>query len=397
VAAVTLALGCKEVAVSAPLILLLYDRAFLAGSVREAWGRRRGMYLGLLGAWFGFALLQSSSASRSAWAGYSLPVQWHEYARSQFGVILHYLRLSLWPRPLVLDYWWPVASGMREILPAAVVVGTLAAASVSALVRRPKLGFLGAWFFLILAPTSSIMPLSDLAVLHRMYLPLAAIVVLAVLGGQVLVDALVRRRWLGPRGAVAAAIGVVAAVATSLAFGTWQRNRDYAGTISIWRDTVANAPRNPWAHYNLGIALAERGFAEEAIWHLQKSVEIQPGFANAHYNLGIVLNSLGRVDEAIAQYRQVLEIQPDHAEARNNLGNSLDDRGQSEEAMAQYRQVLSIRPLYADAHYNLGLALARRGLTEAAIAEYRTTLAIQPGHAGALRELTSARPALQKR
>ena len=93
VAATLLALGCKEVAVSAPLLILLYDRAFLAGSFREAWRRHWGMYLGFAAAWGAFAVLYACSCDRTDWAGYGLPISWLEYATSQFGVILHYLRL----------------------------------------------------------------------------------------------------------------------------------------------------------------------------------------------------------------------------------------------------------------------------------------------------------------
>jgi hypothetical protein len=76
VAAALLGMGSKEVAVSIPLSILLYDRAFLAGSFREAWNRRRGMYVGLACAWAGFALLFAFSYSRGSWAGYGLPTSW---------------------------------------------------------------------------------------------------------------------------------------------------------------------------------------------------------------------------------------------------------------------------------------------------------------------------------
>ena len=69
-------MGCKEVAVSAPLVVLLYDRAFLAGSFREAWRRRRGLYVGLAAAWLWLASLLKFAGGRGTWAGFSLPVTW---------------------------------------------------------------------------------------------------------------------------------------------------------------------------------------------------------------------------------------------------------------------------------------------------------------------------------
>jgi protein O-mannosyl-transferase len=361
VAAATTALlgmGCKEVAVSIPLSILLYDRAFLAGSFREALRRRRGMYVGLACAWAGFALLFAFSYSRGSWAGYGLPTSWTEYGRSQFGVILHYLRLSFWPCPLVLDYDWPVAHTMGQILPGAVAVGGLAAATVYSLIRWPKWGFLGASFFLILTPTSSVMPLSDLAVEYRMYLPLAVVMTGAVLVGYLAGGWLVGRRIISP--VRLRAMGCVLVMAASVALGvlTYQRNGDYRSDLAMWQDTVAKAPENDRAHNNLGNALADRGRVDEALAEYEKSLELNPDYAEAHNNLGTVLMERKRLDEAIAHFSSAVEIMPEFVPARYNLAVALNDRGRVGEAIAEYRKVLEIKPDFAEAREALDQALA---------------------------------------
>lgn len=379
VAAALAAMGCKEVAVSAPLCLLLYDRAFLAGSFRGAWVRRRGMYCGLAGVWAAFAVLQVFSADRSGWAGYRrLVMPWFDYAKTQPGVILHYVRMSFWPHPLVLDYRWPVARSPGEILPGALVVGGLAAASALALVRWPMWGFLGAWFFLILAPTSSVLPIADAAYIHRMYLPSAAIVAAVVLSGRIAVEAVVRRRWLPKPGAAAAGIGVVTAVAVALAAGTWRRNNDYRSTLSIWADTAAKAPRNARANSFLGVLLADGGRVDEGIGHARKALEIEPQDAGYHNNLGYVLAAGGRIDEAVAEVRKALEIEPEYDRAHYNLGNIQARLGQIDEAIADYRRALKINPDLAEAHNNLGIVLAGRGETDEAVAHFRKALETSP-------------------
>lgn len=376
-AAAMLAMGSKEVAVSAPIILLLYDRAFLAGSVRGAWARRRGLYLGLLGVWLGFALLQLLSASRSSWSGYGKSYSLQEYALSQFGVILHYLRLSLWPQPLVLDYGWPVARSAREILPGAVVVGGLAAASVWALARRPKLGLLGAWFFLILAPTSSILPVADLAFLHRMYLPLAAIVLLAVLGGEAAVDAAERRGWLGKRGA-AVALSVVAAAAVALAAGTWRRNRDFESAVSIWLDTVAKAPGNVRALNNLGTAYTDLGNPEKAVGYLQQVIRLKPDDADAFNNLGMAHVDLGNPEKAVVYLREAIRLKPDDAKALNNLATIYVGSGQLEKAAGYLQEAVRLKPDYADALNNLGSVYGRLGQFEKSLEQLRRAIEARP-------------------
>ena len=378
-----LALGCKEVAVSIPIVILLYDRAFLAGSFREAWRRRLWLYVGLAAAWAPFAVLLLSSSGRSSFSGYGLPVTWIEYARSQFGVILHYLRLSFWPCPLVLDYRWPVARTVGQIVPAAVVIVGLAAVTGYALIRWPKWGFLGVWFFLILAPTSSVLPILDLAFEHRMYLPLAAVVAGVVVGGYLVGQRVADRARVSRPGLQAATVLLLILAGAVLGILTFQRNADYRSDLSIWEDTVVKAPDNERVRYNLGNALANRGRADEAVAQYEKALEIRPDYAEAHNNLGSVLARRGWTDEAMAHFQQALEIDSDCADAHYDLGLALANRGRIDEAIVRFQKALELKPDYADARNDLGTALAKSGRVDEAAAEYRKALELKPDHAEA--------------
>src|SRR5208337_5031564 len=97
-------------------------------------------------------------------------------------------------------------------------------------------GFLGAWFFVILAPTSIVPGTMQMIVEHRMYLPLAAAVALAVTG----LHAAVGRRSLV----------VWPLLAVGLGWLTFARNEAYRSELALWSDTVAKAPRNARARYN---------------------------------------------------------------------------------------------------------------------------------------------------
>ncbi len=114
--------------------------------------------------------------------------------------VARYLRLSLWPHPLVFEYgtFWVTPA---QAVPYALAVAALAAATLWALARRPALGFLGFWFFGILAPTSLVPGTTQMIVEHRMYLPLAAVIALGVAG----LEALVRRPRTAARAAAPAA------------------------------------------------------------------------------------------------------------------------------------------------------------------------------------------------
>src|SRR5437764_5148375 len=184
VAACAVGMATKPVMATAPIIALLFDVIFITGSLKTALRRRWALYAMLGSTWIILVATMLAPTPADWSVGFKMksltPV---EYLQTQFGVIVHYLRLALWPDALVLDYAWPVARTASAIIPFAAIIISLMAATLWALARRPAVGFLGAWFFLILAPTSSVMPIADLAFEHRMYLPLAAVIALFVIGG----------------------------------------------------------------------------------------------------------------------------------------------------------------------------------------------------------------------
>lgn len=260
-----LGMASKVVMVTAPAAVLLYDRSFLCtgeramrpGPWRELWRRRGLLHLALFSTWgiplFLFAGRAELFGPEVGFGVEGIPPL--AYALTQPGVILHYLRLSVWPHPLVLDYGWPLARTAREILPPLAAVGGVLAATGWALLRRPAAGFLGAWFFLILAPTSSFIPILDPSFEHRMYLPLAAVIAGAVL-------ATARLLALTAGGAGARAGGALALTAVLLlGAATLRRNHDYRSFLSIWADTAWKRPLNPRARSNHGAALYLEGRA----------------------------------------------------------------------------------------------------------------------------------------
>jgi hypothetical protein len=340
-----LGMGSKEVMVVAPLTVLLYDRAFLSRSFREALRARVALYAGLSGCWLVLVGLVASSYQSNV--GFGLSATPWEYARTQPGVILHYLRLSFWPSPLVIDYDdWPVAKTLAMWVPSAAVLLTLLAATLWAARRRPYLGFLGGWFFLILAPTSSVLPLiGEFAAEWRMYLPLVAVIALVVIGWHMVFGGICRRLgWESGRRRIVEVVVLVAMVAT-LAQLTVRRNEDYRTEVALWTDVVAKRPNNARGHIGLGVALTTQGKPDEAMAHYSEALRINPSYAEAHYNLGIALFRQGKLDEAIAHYSEALRINPSYAEAHNNLGNVLARQGRLDEAIAIMRRS-ALRPTF---------------------------------------------------
>jgi tetratricopeptide (TPR) repeat protein len=268
--------GCKEVIVTAPLTTLLYDRIFLASSWREIARGRRWLYAGLLASWALLALLVNGFYESGGTGGMAQRLGPWQYLLLQPRNVLRYLGLSFWPHPLVLDYGMESPGPVATVLPAALAVAALLGATVWALRRAPRAGFLGAVFFLVLAPTTTILPLaSQTTAEKRMYLPLAAVLALVVLGGA----AAWRRPGAGHGAGWPRRAPLVAAVLATVVLGglTVRRNHDYRSGVAIWSDTVAKRPDNSRAHYNLGRELALRRDAAGALAQFDRSLALDPG------------------------------------------------------------------------------------------------------------------------
>lgn len=376
----------KEVMVSAPLAVMLYDWTFRSTSNKTWFRRRRWLYVGLAAGWLILAAIVIA-APRSQSIGFDHGISASDYLRTQAGVIVHYLRLAIWPAPLTITYSdWPIAHTVIELAPQVVLIVLLLAGTLVGLMRRSGAGFLGACFFMILAPTSSFVPIvTEIAAERRMYLPLAAIVVLVV---TIAAGMLLRLgRALPGRAAWPTRIGAVSTVllVTAGGYATIERNRAYHSAVAIWRDTVSKRPNDMHARNNLGVALRRENDLDGAIEQFEEALRIEPAFAPAHFNLGTLAHMNRRYAEAIAHFAAAVQAKPDYAEARFYLADSLFNHGiqlmqQSRlpEAAARFEEVLKLEPDSAGAHNSLGLVLRKMRRYDASRAHLARAIAIKP-------------------
>ena len=397
VAACALGMGCKEVMVTAPAALLLYDRTFIAGSFREALRRRWGLYLALAATWLILARsIRAGFSPHPDSAGFALAgVTPLGYARSELGVVLHYLELVFRPTGLCLDYAWPVAVQPLEFVPGAIVVGGLLAVTLWAVARRPKWGFSGAWFFLLLAPSSSVVPIRDLAFEHRMYLPLAAPVVAAVVAAWLVAERLLRRPDESQATRKRLALGIAALLALCAAAGlgavTLRRNAQYHSEISIWEDATRKRPENARAWSNLGDAYNSASRYDEAIRSCDKALELEPNFPPAYAIRGLACAGIGRPTEAIRDYDRAIALKPDYAAAYSNRGFAYAGIGLLTEAIRDCDQAITLKPDLAEAYNNRGVAYARAGRSDEALRDYDRALKLNPDYAKAYNNRGNAR------
>jgi len=352
----------KPSMIVAPVLVWLYDGIFYAGSFREALRRRKGFYAALAAtAAIPVALLLAfPDAERSA--GFANPLFTPaQYALTQCGVILHYLRLVFWPSGLCLAHDWPAARALSDVLLPGLILIALLALTAWALLRRTALGFAGAAFFLLLAPTSSLAPIADPCAEHRMYLPLAAIVAAVVAGGWLLFQRLCGRvpppggaPRPRPRPCALAALAILLAALGTLTALTRARNAEYRSEVGMWESALRRYPRSVFIRNNLSAAIlraAERGddptrvralFAAEAT--LRDALLIDPSSPLTRYNLGTLYAFMGRWTEAVAEFQVAAESSPTLWPANLNLAVALERSGAIEDANRQYDEALRRMP-----------------------------------------------------
>jgi tetratricopeptide (TPR) repeat protein len=392
--ACVIGMASKEVMASVPLTVLLYDRAFLTGSFRETLRRRWVLYFVLASTW---GLLVWLILSGVAVYGIGVGMSWWAYFGTQCWAIVHYLRLCVWPYPLLFDYGSYLATGFWNVAPYAAMLVSLGIATMVALWRWPKLGFLGFCFFAILAPTSSFIPacVTQTVAEHRMYLPLAVVLTALTVGVWTAAQRQVQQKRLDAKTA-RVACGILAGVAAAVfAMLTLERNRDYRTEESIWRDSMIKAPYSARAYVNLGAVLLSQGKASEALPLLKKAVAIDPNYADAHNNLGNALAQDGQTQAAIVQFEKTIQLAPRYANAYYNLATVLSRCNRNEEAIAQFEKALELNPQYLEAHCNLAATLVADGRLTEAISHYRAALQIDPNLIGAcskLAELLATHP-----
>lgn len=373
-----LGMACKETMAVAPIVVLLYDRTFTFGSFRDAFGQRGRYYAALCATWLVLiVLLWSSPRGDSAGFTGSSVSPW-EYLLNQSVMIMRYLRLAFWPRGLVLDYGEPQHVAFAEVAAYFFVVAGLVGATIVALVRKPPIGFLGAWFFLTLAPTSSVIPIStEVGAERRMYLPLMAVVAL-VIGG--VGRAFTARQNLAPRKGAPytsekAIYFVVTAIAIALSIAAYERNAEYRSGLTLWQTVLERWPPHARAHRNLAAELKLAHRPDEEIEHLRAAVKDLPEIRNV---LGLELLALGRNAEAADELRVYLRDNPRDADAWANLGNALSALGRNDEALHAFQQSVAIAPGNGLSHRNLALQYLQQNDFQNAVAHAREAVRLTP-------------------
>ncbi len=359
----------KESLVTAPVAALLMDRCFYARSFRDALTKRGWLYGALFASW-GVLFLAMAAWPRRNSVGADLGVSSAGYFLMQIEVVWMYFAKVFVPWTLSIDYWWGKVDGLAQVLPEGLFILGWVSGAIAFLKRDPRISFLMVMPLLILAPTSSFVPIvTSVAADHRFYLPLVFVLALCLLVLGRLLQTVDRQRLFVP------VCGVLAGV---LALFTLGRNLEYRSAIKLWSGAVAQNPRNPRALNNLGTSQLKDERTVKAEESFRRALAVKPDYVEALFNLGTLLGRRGELDEAATLLSRAIEVQGPFADGLANLGNVRLAQFDVEEAESLYRQALALNPSQIPALTNLSIILIRQGKATEALELIQSRLREQP-------------------
>jgi arylsulfatase A-like enzyme/Tfp pilus assembly protein PilF len=154
--------------------------------------------------------------------------------------------------------------------------------------------------------------------------------------------------------------------------------RQHDRAIRLYRESVALAPNDADAWYDLAAALQESGDPKEARSAIDESLRRDPNRSEGHNMLGVALARSGDPAAAAEEFRKAIAIDPRSARAYNNLGNALRDLGRADEAFDAFQRAVALAPQYPDPLNGIGVLLVQQGRGRDALPYFDRCIALAP-------------------
>lgn len=401
-----LSLFSKEMAITFPIAIVLYDFIFRGLSIKILRYYAGYLFVTLFYIIIRFVVLYNPQESRirypyeGLFARFSTPIS----------MLAYYVKMLFIPVPLNADYVVPLSLSPITIpfwlsLLLLTAIGSIAFRFRH---RQKHVYFFILWFFVTLIPVMNIIPLGNIMAERYLYLPGAGFcAAIACLVSNGLIPQYSSEKTIiihspfaneksgkfppcpgsSSQKTLIAFIFIFVFILTGNAYLTLSRNSDWKDGLQLWSKTTRISPNSLRAHINLGNAYLKEGFNAAALAEYKTAWSINPVDADVYNNLGVYYNTIGLLDEAIQNYQKCLMIRPTDAKAHNNAGVVLTRQKKFDDAIQAFQQALSINPFYPDAHNNLGIAYYRKGSLDEAKREFTSAIRLEPNHAEAHNDL----------
>lgn len=301
------------------------------------------------------------------------------YLITQFRVIVKYLRLLVLPVNQSMHYGNRLYTTILEpgVFLSLLLLLFMAGASVwlLALYKKTKNIFLKIipfgvfWFFITISIESSVVPIKDVIVEHRLYLPSIGIFIVLAAGLTCMLKYL-------KAGKILARL-FIAVIIAALCAATYYRNLAWASDETLWKDAIRKFPENIEAYNNLAIFYNRTGLRQDAIKELKNALKISPNDAETHNNLAIVYGDKGDTEASLQEFKEALRLKPKDSLIRNNIGEAYEAKGMITEAIEEYKIAAAEAPRDYLPRYNIANAYLKKGLANEAEKELKEAIRLK--------------------
>lgn len=368
-----LAMFTKEIAITLPLMILLYEFSFLNVKRSFHWQYLVPFLLTIF--IIPLTLVLTKARISHVIQGISQGpggVSPMHYFLTQFRVMATYIRLAFLPLHQNLDYDYPVFKNIFEIpvLTSLVFLATILFFAKRLFSKYRLVSFSIVWFFLSLLPESSFFPQQDIIFEHRLYLPLVGYSLFLVSGLYYLLG----------HNTIKGMVLVLTMVIICNSVLTFQRNKVWGDDIVLWNDAVGKSPHKARPYVNRGMAYLRQNEFTKAMADLNKAIAMNPQAADSYYNRGFIYDVRGNTTQALADYNKAIEINPNYAAAYQNRSNIYAIQGDFTRAVSDLNKAIELKPNTADLYNNIGTIYAQQGEFIQALSAYNKAIEINPDY-----------------
>ncbi len=378
---------CKPMAITLPLVIVGIEVVFFSGNSRKAFLRSMRWVVPVLFTFVVLLILYAVKSglfsSNALLAGFQSDFLWSpwQHAMTESLVFLHYWRILFIPLPiwLCVDHYYPVTQELDwRVICSWFVHSMIIGGGVWLFVRGKLLPSFGiAWFYLTLTPPYLVLPIQDVMVDYKTYLPSIGFAMVLCYFFSFL------HHKIGSRSLQVFVILFL----MIFCFNALERMNTFKTEELLWTDAIYKYPDNPRPYNNRGLTFSRHGQHQKAIRDYKKALALHPDYSLVYANIGDSYKAVGDLTEAAYAYKQYLKYQPDDGDGYVRLANVFALKNNWNKALIFYKEAIKVDPDNVGALYNSGLAYGQLGKTDQALKVFNKVVSIVPEHTGALNSI----------